>query len=94
MFFRKKIYVVNMLRWGSRENHGYTLSAFTTIQKAYEAAEEEAINRGGKYEYEIIEIQLNQKHGKEKYLKSIIAPCNMKCEHDCSLKSHFLKREE
>ena len=91
LFKRKSntVYVVNMVRWGSRENHGYTLSAHTTIQKAYEAGEREAIDRGGKYEYEIIELQLDQKKGYEKYLKSVEMPCSKKCKNDCRLKEIF-----
>ena len=80
-----------MLRWGSRENHSYTLSIHSTIQKAYNAGESEAINRGGKYEYEIIEMEIDVIHGREKYLKSIIEPCNMKCKHDCQIKEKYLK---
>lgn len=75
-----------MLRWGSRENHSYFLSAHSTMQKAYDSGEEEANSRGGKYEYEIIELNIDKKHGAEKYLKSFSGPCSKKCKYDCKLK--------
>lgn len=91
LFKVKKVYVVNMLRYGSRENHSYALSVHSTVQKAYDAGEREAIDRGGKYEYEIIEMDIDKKHGVEKYLKSMVEPCSQACKTDCNLKRHYGK---
>lgn len=91
LFRSNKVYVVNMLRWGSRENHSYTLSVHSNVQKAYEAGEREAIERDGKYDYEIIEIILDKELENQKYLKSMIGPCNQGCLIDCNLK-HYIKK--
>jgi hypothetical protein len=90
---KKKVYVVHMLRWGSRENHSYIHSAHDTMNSAYKAAEEEANNRGGKYEYEILELCLNDVISNIKYLKSFVEPCNKGCdESSCSLKDYVCKK--
>lgn len=81
-----------MLRWGSRENHSYVLGAYTDVQKAYEAGEREAANRGGKYEYEIVDLTINKDRGPDKYLLSFDGPCSAKCKYDCQLKDMVNKK--
>ena len=56
------IYVVTMYRWGSWEEHSYVTGAYSTLDLALVAAKEEREYRGGKYEYEILEMKLDTKH--------------------------------
>ncbi len=53
------LYVVEMLRWGNRENHSYVIGVYTDHDKAKEAGEVEESWRGGKYEYVITEHELD-----------------------------------
>lgn len=46
----KYIYVVEMCRWGSNENHSYFFGAYTTLKKALEEGIQHASFRGRKYE--------------------------------------------
>ena len=92
-YFKKQIYIVNMTRYGSRENHSYFLSAHSNIDKAYKAAEKEAIDRGGKYDYEIIIAEINSDSKFTKYLKYNKEICNMNCDDKkCNIKHYFKKR--
>lgn len=43
------MFVVIAYRWGSNENHSYTVGVFSTVEKATDCAEKEANYRGGKY---------------------------------------------
>ena len=47
------LYVVEMLRWGDRENHSYVIGVYSTETLATLAGEAEKSWRGGKYEYAI-----------------------------------------
>ena len=49
-----EIYIVEMLRWGSRDNHSYVHGVYSTEDLARASAKEEEESRGGKYEAEII----------------------------------------
>jgi hypothetical protein len=104
--FKKIIYVVHMLRYGSVENHSYILGAFKNYSLAYNAAESEACDRGGKYEYEIIETELNNpdntflgrsfkwKMYREgtKIKKNYNDVCNRMCSDDkCNVKKYLDK---
>ena len=81
-----KVYITEMLRYGSRENHSYVHSAWSTPELAYAAGEAEAADRGGKYEFEIIEMELDNPHKFAKYIKVFTAPCNAGCEStECKL---------
>ena len=53
------LYVVEMLRSGSREKHSYIVSIFDNEHEARECGEIEKSWRAGKYEYEITKITLN-----------------------------------
>ena len=53
------LFVVEMLRWGDRENHSYVIGVFSTHNRAVLAGETEKSWRAGKYEYEINEYQLD-----------------------------------
>jgi len=50
-----------MYRWGYRGNHSYVLGAYSTDDLAVAAAEQEAADRSGKYEYEIAEAIVDGK---------------------------------
>lgn len=54
-----KLYVVEMLRWGDRENHSYVIGVFTDKEQAEIAGKAMVMYRGGKYEYCITECTLN-----------------------------------
>lgn len=91
-WYRKEIYVVNMLRWGSAENHSYYLSSHTTMQKAYRAAERETMERGGKYEYEIIISRLDSPSHYTTRLNYSRELCNLNCDDKkCNVRMHFNK---
>lgn len=47
-------YVVTMYRWGVRGNHSYVIGVYHNEQDAISAGENEAYDRGGKYEYEVL----------------------------------------
>ena len=51
----KKVYVVLMQRYGDPESHSYIAGAFSSIEKAEKAGDDECNYRGGKYEYVIRE---------------------------------------
>lgn len=54
-----KVYVVTMYRWGDRENHSYVLGVWDDKDVAIEKGKEEISYRGGKYEPEVISIEIN-----------------------------------
>ena len=56
---KNKLYVVTMYRWGERENHSYFIGVFDKKQKAVDAGNAEQEWRGGKYDPEILEADLN-----------------------------------
>jgi hypothetical protein len=63
-YYRKKqlprtLYVVEMLRWGDREQHSYVIGVFDSDDDAKQCGEIEKSWRGGKYEYEVKSIALN-----------------------------------
>lgn len=53
------LYVVEMLRWGDREKHSYVIGVFAQRLQARQCGEIEKSWRGGKYEYEVKSIALN-----------------------------------
>lgn len=53
------LYVVEMLRWGDREKHSYVIGVFSNEWQAKQCGEIEKSWRGGKYEYEVKSIALN-----------------------------------
>ena len=59
MTMDKTLYVVEMLRWGNRENHSYVVGIFDSMVQAEQCGEIEKSWRGGKYEYSIKSIALN-----------------------------------
>lgn len=54
-----KIHIVEALRFGDRENHSYVVGVYTDPEKAKEVAQAEEHWRGGKYECEIKEVELD-----------------------------------
>lgn len=53
------LYVVEMLRWGDRENHSYVIGVYSSETLATLAGEAEKTWRAGKYEYAISLYQLD-----------------------------------
>ena len=53
------LYVVEMLRYGDREKHSYVIGVFAQRWQARQCGEIEKSWRGGKYEYEVKSIVLN-----------------------------------
>ncbi|MFW6219835.1 MAG: hypothetical protein ACOCZ5_01345 [bacterium] len=71
------VYVVIMYRWGDREKHSYLLGVYDNEDVAIKEGVKETAYRGGKYESEIYEIELNKPITKktikkaDDYLKNI-----------------------
>ena len=55
----KKIYAVTSYRLGSHERHSYTIGIFDSKEKAVAAAMEECEYRGGNYQLDVEEFELN-----------------------------------
>lgn len=54
-----KIYTVHAYRWGDREKHSYPVGVFDSLDLAEISAKAEEYERGGKYDCEIYEWELN-----------------------------------
>jgi hypothetical protein len=54
-----EVFIVTAYRWGDRENHSYVVGAFSTKDEAILWAKKEEEWRGGKYDCEVIVMQLN-----------------------------------
>ena len=54
-----QIFVVTAYRWGSKEGHSYVVGVFDTEELAIAQAKLEKEWRGGKYECEVIVMDLN-----------------------------------
>lgn len=54
-----KVYVATMQRWEHHEGHNYIIGVFDSLEKAKEAGEIEHEYRGGKYEADITEHEIN-----------------------------------
>lgn len=54
-----KVFSVRACRWGDAETHSYIVGIYEKEQSALDCAEEEENFRGGKYECEILEHNLN-----------------------------------
>tara|TARA_R110000851_G_scaffold7493_1_gene29073 strand:+ start:535 stop:741 length:207 start_codon:yes stop_codon:yes gene_type:complete len=66
-----EVYVVEMLRWGDREQHSYVIGVHNRKHQAEDVGKAEKERRGGKYEYEITPITVNalpEKWSKDKSL--------------------------
>jgi hypothetical protein len=53
------LYVVIMRRWGDVERHAYLLGVYTSGRRAKIEAEQETVERAGKYDPEILEVRLD-----------------------------------
>jgi len=53
------IYIITAYRFGDKENHSYVVGAFSTKDEAIRQAKKEEEWRGGKYDCEVIVMQLN-----------------------------------
>ena len=53
------LYVTEMLRWGDTESHHYIVGVYSSREGAAFAGEIEKTWRGGKYEYQITESELD-----------------------------------
>lgn len=54
-----QIFVVTAYRWGNKEGHSYVVGAFDAEELAITQAKLEEEWRGGKYECEVIVMDLN-----------------------------------
>lgn len=54
------VYTVHAYRYGNRELHSYSVGVFSTERLALVAAETEEDFRGGKYECEVIEWEIDK----------------------------------
>ena len=61
-----KVWVVEALRFGDRENHSYVVGVFSNKPIAHYAAEIEEAWRGGKYQCEVSSFEILDKPDKEK----------------------------
>lgn len=50
-----KTYVVLMRRWGNHEGHTYIAGVYPNMRDAVERGEQDAADRGGKYQYQVFE---------------------------------------
>ena len=55
-----KIFIVTAYRWGNKECHSYVLGAFDNKETAIEQAIKEKEWRGGKYDCEVVCMELNE----------------------------------
>lgn len=46
---KQPIYVVEALRWGSREIHSYVVGVYSSLELGRKSADEHTAYRGGKY---------------------------------------------
>lgn len=53
------VYTVHACRWGDRETHSYIVGVYFKKHAALKAAETEENYRGGKYECEVLEWELD-----------------------------------
>lgn len=56
------VYTVHAYRWGDRECHSYIVGVFSKKHAAIKAADHETEYRGGKYECEIIEWEVDNRN--------------------------------
>ena len=54
------VYCVTAYRWGDRENHSYVVGVFDDLERAIHYAKAEKEWRGGKYDCEIVSMNLNE----------------------------------
>ncbi len=61
------VYTVHAYRWGDRELHSYSVGVYSKKHAALKAAQAEWDYRGGKYECEVLEWEMDSgiegKHG-------------------------------
>ncbi len=54
-----KVYVVTVYRYGNKEGHSYVVGVYSEQWKALIAAQKEQDYRGGKYDYEVIQVEID-----------------------------------
>lgn len=55
----KICYIVEALRWNSRENHSYVVGVYDDYNRAIKSADDHANYRGGKYMCTVLQCKLN-----------------------------------
>lgn len=55
-----KVWVVEMLRWGDRELHSYVIGVYLSKEEAIKEGYAEKEYRGGKYEPEFSEFEIEE----------------------------------
>lgn len=61
MASKGKYYITTMYRWGAHENHSYVIGVWSKKAKAIDEGVKESEDRGGKYNPEVREFDLNEK---------------------------------
>lgn len=70
---KSAVYTVTAYRWGDRNTHSYVVGVYSKKHSALKAAQVEKEYRGGKYECEVIEWNLDSgNEGKIKDAHKII----------------------
>ena len=61
------LYVTEMLRWGDQETHHYIVGVYSSREGAAFAGEIEKTWRGGKYDYQVVPMELDASAPDEQY---------------------------
>jgi hypothetical protein len=61
------LYVTEMLRWGEQETHHYIVGVYSSKEGATFAGEIEKTWRGGKYDYQVVPMELDASAPDEQY---------------------------
>lgn len=64
------MFLVRALRWGDLGAHSYIVGLYSTLELAIGNADEEAIERGGKYGCAVSEVGVDSREKKLVYYKS------------------------
>ena len=86
-----KVYVIIMYRWGEQEAHSYLHSVELDETIALEKAKEEEIQRGGKYEAEVAEMEIGDSTTR-KYIKNIFTRQSKKLKNPVKGVKHPVKQ--
>src|SRR6266849_1212303 len=84
---KKLVYPVTAYRWSDRENHSYFVGVYAKKAAALKAADKEKDNRGGKYDCEVLEVELdNGIEGKSDHAFKVIKAIEKRIPSDLLIK--------
>ena len=76
------VFVTTMYRYGNRELHSYVLGVWSTLEIAMQAGETEALRRGGNYEPQITEWEVDKYENQSDLLELAISQyVGHKCQY-------------